>query len=312
MTTYTVQRGDTLSAIARRFGLSVAELAARNGIADPNRIAVGQRLTIPGADAGAPLAVDASPGSSAWARPIVARALAAVLGRPATEREIQLTRATARLETGYGRGWPAGPMQGSHNWGAVQCCTVPTGGTCPPGSAPAKDTDPDKGGAAYMACFKVYADDDAGCLDMVRQMLGRSIAPTRRGPTVRDALASGDASLLAAAMWCTGYYEGSGKTARARIEDRARGLLANATQAAAAEGSTCAVVRSQLPGSAVLYRRRKGDPTHPAKGWDTELALAPGWFDLDNRSASDASGGGGAIALALVALLFALVPLVIR
>jgi murein DD-endopeptidase MepM/ murein hydrolase activator NlpD len=44
---YVVQRGDTLSAIAARFGLSVSELAAANAISDPDYLPVGQRLAIP-------------------------------------------------------------------------------------------------------------------------------------------------------------------------------------------------------------------------------------------------------------------------
>ena len=45
--TYRVQPGDTLSAIAARFGTSVGAIAAANGIADPNLIDAGQVLTIP-------------------------------------------------------------------------------------------------------------------------------------------------------------------------------------------------------------------------------------------------------------------------
>ncbi len=56
-TTYTVQPGDTLSAIARRFGTDVTTLAQANNIVNPNLIYVGQQLTIPGADAPAPAPV---------------------------------------------------------------------------------------------------------------------------------------------------------------------------------------------------------------------------------------------------------------
>ena len=42
-----VKPGDTLSAIAARFGTTVAAIAARNGIANPNRIYAGQWLTLP-------------------------------------------------------------------------------------------------------------------------------------------------------------------------------------------------------------------------------------------------------------------------
>jgi LysM repeat protein len=44
--TYTVQQGDTLAAIAQRFGTTVAALQAANGIEDPNEIIVGQVLVI--------------------------------------------------------------------------------------------------------------------------------------------------------------------------------------------------------------------------------------------------------------------------
>jgi murein DD-endopeptidase MepM/ murein hydrolase activator NlpD len=44
--TYTVQPGDTLAAIAERFGLHTSELAARNGIANPDRIVAGKTLKV--------------------------------------------------------------------------------------------------------------------------------------------------------------------------------------------------------------------------------------------------------------------------
>jgi len=44
---YVVQPGDTLFAIATRFGLTVTDLALANGIRDPNYIHIGQQLVIP-------------------------------------------------------------------------------------------------------------------------------------------------------------------------------------------------------------------------------------------------------------------------
>ena len=44
---YIVQRGDTLASIARRFGTTVAALAAANSIVNPARITVGQSLVLP-------------------------------------------------------------------------------------------------------------------------------------------------------------------------------------------------------------------------------------------------------------------------
>lgn len=48
--TYTVRRGDTLSAIAKACGTTVSALAALNSTADGNVIRVGQVLEIPGAE----------------------------------------------------------------------------------------------------------------------------------------------------------------------------------------------------------------------------------------------------------------------
>ena len=45
---YTVKSGDTLSAIARKFGTTVSKIADANGIDNPSKIRTGQRLTIPG------------------------------------------------------------------------------------------------------------------------------------------------------------------------------------------------------------------------------------------------------------------------
>lgn len=44
---YTVVKGDTLAAIAKRFNSDVGTIAATSGIADPNKIKVGQVLSIP-------------------------------------------------------------------------------------------------------------------------------------------------------------------------------------------------------------------------------------------------------------------------
>jgi LysM repeat protein/FtsZ-binding cell division protein ZapB len=46
---YTVQRGDTLSSIASRFGASIKDIQNANKISDPRSIQVGQTLFIPGA-----------------------------------------------------------------------------------------------------------------------------------------------------------------------------------------------------------------------------------------------------------------------
>ena len=45
--TYVAQKGDSLSTIAARFGVTVQALMAANGLANPNLVNVGQVLVIP-------------------------------------------------------------------------------------------------------------------------------------------------------------------------------------------------------------------------------------------------------------------------
>jgi murein DD-endopeptidase MepM/ murein hydrolase activator NlpD len=65
LASYTIARGDTLSAIAARFGTTVSALAAANGIANPNNIYAGHTLTIPGGGGGgAPAPAPAPPATN--------------------------------------------------------------------------------------------------------------------------------------------------------------------------------------------------------------------------------------------------------
>ncbi|GAB4539280.1 MAG: hypothetical protein Kow0063_27920 [Anaerolineae bacterium] len=57
-TYYTVRAGDTLAAIALRFGVSQTAIVRANSLSNPSLIYVGQKLIIPGARTGAPMGPD--------------------------------------------------------------------------------------------------------------------------------------------------------------------------------------------------------------------------------------------------------------
>ena len=65
---HVVRRGETVASIARRYGTSVAAIAALNGLRNPNLIYAGQRLNIPkgGSSSGGGTAPPSSSGGAKW------------------------------------------------------------------------------------------------------------------------------------------------------------------------------------------------------------------------------------------------------
>jgi murein DD-endopeptidase MepM/ murein hydrolase activator NlpD len=70
-TAHIVQTGDTLSAIALRYGVTIHSLAVANGITDPSSIFVGMQLSIPSAQAGSNSVRYASVGSGLCDNPVI-------------------------------------------------------------------------------------------------------------------------------------------------------------------------------------------------------------------------------------------------
>jgi LysM repeat protein/uncharacterized protein YvpB len=64
---HAVARGETLFSLARRYGVSVSAIMQANGVSDPNRIYVGQVLTIPvPASGGTSVRHTVAPGETLW------------------------------------------------------------------------------------------------------------------------------------------------------------------------------------------------------------------------------------------------------
>jgi LysM repeat protein len=110
---HTVAAGETLSGIAARSRTTVAELARANGLADADRIVVGQVLVVPSGSASAPAAVVhvVAPGETlsgiASRYGTSARSLAGANGIS----DVDVVRIGARLQVPAGSGGTAG---GSH------------------------------------------------------------------------------------------------------------------------------------------------------------------------------------------------------
>jgi len=95
---HVVQPGETLASIGRLYGLGWTDIAAANGLADPNHIYSGQQLSIPGTSA---------PGVVAVAPP-VEPAAAPAPAPTGTERThvVQRGESLAGIARQYGISWP--------------------------------------------------------------------------------------------------------------------------------------------------------------------------------------------------------------
>jgi LysM repeat protein len=106
--TYTVRPGDSLGAIAARFGTSTSALASANGLANPNMIVAGTRLRVPGTSA-APSQGPLTPVTAAtngWGGHPSRSTIAALIGRHASRYGVDpaLVRAVAWQESGWWQG----------------------------------------------------------------------------------------------------------------------------------------------------------------------------------------------------------------
>ena len=88
---YIVKAGDALSKIAKAHGVKQADLMAANGIADPNKIRIGQKLKIPAPTAAPAAPAAPAPVAEAPAKAEAAPVIAPVLETPAPESPPEIT-----------------------------------------------------------------------------------------------------------------------------------------------------------------------------------------------------------------------------
>jgi LysM repeat protein/uncharacterized protein YvpB len=124
--THIVQPGENLFRIALRYGLTADQVARANGISDPSRIYVGQRLLIPIAGSAVP--------------PVSAASTAA---NPAGFHVVQAGENLYRVGLRYGLAAQqiaaANGLRGVHTIFVGQRLTIPAAVSAPPQTAPAAD-----------------------------------------------------------------------------------------------------------------------------------------------------------------------------
>ncbi|HVO70064.1 MAG TPA: LysM peptidoglycan-binding domain-containing protein, partial [Aggregatilineaceae bacterium] len=100
---HTVQRGETLASIARAYGVTWPDIAAANGLSNPNQIFGGQQLLIPSASGSTVAAAAPAPADPAPAAVEPAPAVST-----GTERThvVQAGEHLAAIARAYGIGWP--------------------------------------------------------------------------------------------------------------------------------------------------------------------------------------------------------------
>ncbi len=133
--------------------------------------------------------------SHQYARPILLEAFTRKMGRAPSLAELQYAHAIAYLETRYGKGWKD-QMDGSNNWGAVQCRE---GSTLP--CIEWEDSHPD--GTKYPQRFRAYDSPVEGAIDVINNVF------TIR-PKTKSALSDAKATTYRAsyAMRREKYYGG--------------------------------------------------------------------------------------------------------
>jgi LysM repeat protein len=101
---HTVQRGETLASIARAYGVTWPDIAAANGLTDPNHIYGGQQLLIPSATGSTAAAAPAP----VAAVPVAAGPAPAPAVTTGTERThvVQAGEHLAAIARAYGISWP--------------------------------------------------------------------------------------------------------------------------------------------------------------------------------------------------------------
>jgi LysM repeat protein len=118
---HVVARGETLTGIARRYGSTIAAIAAANGIANPSYVRAGQKLSIPGTSAPPPAAATLPSGMAA-----LVAARAEIGGIIRSEAEAQgVPVAFALAVAWHESGWRAGVVSRAGAVGVMQI-TPPT------------------------------------------------------------------------------------------------------------------------------------------------------------------------------------------
>ena len=191
-----VQRGETLSQIARRYGTTVSALMQANGLGNANFIWWGQRLRIPG---------------SASPSPAPAPAPAPAAGTHVVQRGETLARIAQRYGTTVNALVWANGLPNANRITVGQRLTIPTGGSAPAPSPPVAPPTGSKWIDIDLSSqwLTAYAGNTAVFSTSVSTGLPRTPTPTGRYSIrykVASTTMSGPGYYLTGVPWVMSFY----------------------------------------------------------------------------------------------------------
>jgi LysM repeat protein len=231
---YTVQAGDTLNSIARKFGLNMQDIANANGMSDPNHLHVGQQILIPGAKAPGSSATvpsvpapdqpapNAQPPANPQPQPAAPANTTATTGRTHVVKPGEGLAAIGRL---YGISWPTIAAANNINDpntiyagmvlkipdSDINPTTMTTSNGVPPGPNP--PTTPGKSITVVLHEQRVYAYENGNLVRNVLVSTGLPGTPTVQGDfkiyvKYTAQLMTGPGYYLPGVPWVMYFYEG--------------------------------------------------------------------------------------------------------
>lgn len=193
-----------------------------------------------------------------------------------TPELVQFIHALASHEGGEGYGWKDHEtsqghqthMEGSNNWGAIQCKCKPEDGVCCEGCGLWEDSRPTANGQQkYEWCFQRYETPKDGAAAIIRIFVDHM-------PLVTAVWKTGDLDKIAWAMRESRYYEGFTTDHREAAIQYSGALMKNAQGVSSVLGEDSALFQGGMDNAIAIYNGESPDDATANQGGSSGLATA--------------------------------------